>query len=163
MKTQIELAIQISLDAWNMQITRFNKLLDSLTDEQLQKQVASNRNSGVYLLGHLTAVHDAMLTTLNLGEKLQPQLEDIYIKNPDQSSLEKPSPDLLRTYWKQVNDALAVAFSKMNTDDWFLRHNSISAEDFIKEPNRNKLNLLQNRTSHIAYHLGQLVFLKEAV
>ena len=106
MKSQIELAVQISLDAWNMQLTRFNKILDSLTDEQLLKQVASNRNSGVYLLGHLTAVHDAMLTTLNLGERLHPQLEEIFIKTPDNASLEKPAASLLSLLFQHLNEYL---------------------------------------------------------
>jgi hypothetical protein len=30
-----------------------------------------------------------------------------------------------------------------------------------KEPHRNKLNLLMNRTNHLSYHLGQLVLLQQ--
>jgi hypothetical protein len=29
-----------------------------------------------------------------------------------------------------------------------------------KEPTRNKLSVLLNRTSHVAYHLGQLILAK---
>lgn len=41
------------------------------------------------------------------------------------------------------------------------KHSAVSEEDFAKEPHRNKLNLLLNRTNHLSYHHGQLVFLKE--
>jgi hypothetical protein len=47
----------------------------------------------------------------------------------------------------------------MSTADWLDRHMSISAEDFKREPMRNKLNVLINRTNHESYHLGQLMLL----
>jgi hypothetical protein len=37
----------------------------------------------------------------------------------------------------------------------------MTEEDFEKEPGRNKLSVLINRTNHMAYHLGQLVLLKQ--
>jgi hypothetical protein len=36
----------------------------------------------------------------------------------------------------------------------------ISEQDFAKEPMRNKLNVLINRTNHLAYHYGQLRLIK---
>jgi hypothetical protein len=44
--------------------------------------------------------------------------------------------------------------------EWFNRHTVVSEADFEKEPHRNKLNLLINRTNHLSYHLGQLIYLK---
>src|SRR4030095_13399563 len=64
MKTQSELVIQMGLDAWNIQISRFNQLLDILSDDQMQLQIAPGKNRGVYLLGHLAAIHDKMLPLL---------------------------------------------------------------------------------------------------
>jgi len=161
MQTQQELFIKVALDSWNIQIIRTDKLLETLTDEQLQQEVASNRNTGVYLLGHLAAIHDAMLPLLYFGDKLYPQLEDIFIKNPDKSSLSKPSTPLLRQYWKEVNSALASHFNKLTPDEWLQKHASISDEDFAKEPHRNRLSVLLNRTNHLSYHYGQLAFLKK--
>jgi hypothetical protein len=51
-------------------------------------------------------------------------------------------------------------FDTLSTEQWFQRHTAVSEVDFEKEPHRNKLNVLLSRTSHIAYHLGQLVLLK---
>jgi len=49
----------------------------------------------------------------------------------------------------------------MSPSDWFTKHSAISAEDFEKEPHRNKLNILINRTNHQSYHMGQLIYLIE--
>src|SRR6185503_17890567 len=98
MDNQIELAIKIALDAWHSEITRMDKLFNELTDEQLRNEVSAGRNTGTYLLGHLTAVHDALFPLLGLGQKLYPQLEDIFIKNPDKSGIEKPVTKDLRNY-----------------------------------------------------------------
>jgi hypothetical protein len=160
MQTQQELFIKIALDSWNIQLVRINKLLENLTDEQLQQEVAANRNSGVYLLGHLVAIHDAMLPLLNFGDRLYPQLEEAFIKNPDKFSISKPSTSLLRQYWNDVNSALASHFNKLNPDEWLQKHTAISDEDFAKEPHRNRLSVLLNRTNHLSYHYGQLAFLK---
>jgi len=48
----------------------------------------------------------------------------------------------------------------MQPTEWFTRHTSVSEEDFIKEPHRNKLNVLITRATHQSYHLGQLIYLK---
>lgn len=158
---QQELIIKITLDAWNAQISRTNKLLAELTDEQLSKQVAPGRNSGVYLIGHLAAVHDGMLPLLGAGEKLYPSLEAVFLTNPDKSDLSKPSTTDLRYYWNNVNNKLAEYFAGLNPDQWLQKHNAVSAEDFAKEPHRNKLNVLLSRTNHLSNHLGQLIFLKK--
>jgi len=159
-QSEKELIIKMVLSNWELQNKRLDGLLAKLSDEQVAAEVSMNRNSGVYLLGHLTAVSDGMITLFGLGEKLYPELENIFIKNPDKSGLEKPSLDQLKNYWNNVNNTLSGHFSNMQPDEWFAPHTAISAEDFAKEPHRNKLNILLNRTNHEAYHLGQLVFLK---
>jgi len=161
MPNQQELVVKLALDAWNGQLSRADKFFNAHTDEQLQKEVSPGRNSGVYLFGHLIAIHDAMLPLLGLGEKLYPELENIFIKNPDKSGIEKPSVKDLRNCWIEVNKKLSQKFSGLSFDDWLQKHTAINEEDFAKEPHRNKLNVLFSRTNHLAYHLGQLAFLKD--
>ena len=60
-----ELFIKMAIMAWDTHIDRMNKLLDELTDEQLAAQTATGRNTGIYLLGHLTAVHDRIIPLLD--------------------------------------------------------------------------------------------------
>jgi len=160
MTEQEKLFIKMALDAWNIQIDRTSKLINSLNDEQLQREVAPGRNSGVYLVGHLTAVHDALFPLLGLGDRMYPHLEEIFEKNPDKSGLAKPEARELRSCWVAVNEKLAQHFNGFSIKDWLRKHTAISDEDFQKEPHRNRLNVLLNRTSHLANHLGQMIFLK---
>jgi hypothetical protein len=151
----------MALDSWNAQVGRADKLFAALPDENLQQEVAPGRNSGSYLLGHLVAVHDSLFPLLGFGDKLHPALEEPYIKNPDKSAIEKTATTELRYDWQEVNNKLSQHFGQLTADEWFQKHNSVSDEDFAKEPHRNKLNVLLSRTNHLAYHLGQLAFLKK--
>lgn len=161
MVNQQQLIIKMALDAWNTRLTRADKLLNSLSDEELKGEVAPGRNSGIYLFGHLIAVHDALFPLLGIGEKLYPGLEDIFLKKPDRSGIEKPGVEELKNYWSDVHNKLSQHFNDFTFDEWFQKHTDVSDKDFEKEPNRNRLNVLLNRTNHFSYHLGQLAFLKK--
>jgi len=65
-----ELMVKMSLDGWNGYLSRTSKLFEELSDEQLQHEVSPGRNTGVYLLGHLVAVHDTMIALLGLRKKI---------------------------------------------------------------------------------------------
>jgi len=155
-----EVAVKIVLDNWYSRIKATDEILNKLTDEQLMQEIAPGRNRGVYLLGHLTAVHDRMLPLLNFEEQQYPQLDEPFLTKPDKAVAEIPSAKELRGYWNNVNAKLAKHFASLKTDDWFLKHNSVSAEDFAKEPHRNRLNIVLGRTGHLASHQGQLVLIK---
>jgi uncharacterized damage-inducible protein DinB len=161
LEEQKELIIKMALNNWNDQLNKAGKLFDSLTDAELEQPVAPKRNTGRYLLGHLTAVHDALFPLLGFGDKLYPELEKPFIASPESAQL--PAPDLqqLRKYWNGVNQALSSKFNALTSEEWLDRHNAVTPEDFIKEPHRNKLNVLLSRTSHLSYHRGQLVFLQK--
>ncbi|GAA3949718.1 hypothetical protein GCM10022209_53480 [Chitinophaga oryziterrae] len=158
--TNMELFVKMALQAWDVQIKRTEKLINSLSDEQLLQEVAPGRNRGIYLLGHLIAVHDAMLPLFSLGEKLYPELEEPFIKNPDNVDLVVTSVKDLRERWTTIHSKLSEAFNAMSAEQWFQRHNTMTDEDLQREPHRNKLSVLMNRTSHVAYHLGQLMFIR---
>ena len=157
---QQELLIKNVLDTWHSSISRTDNFLSSLTDEQLQNEVAPGRNRGTYLLGHLTAVHDRMLPLLGIGQPLYPHLDNPFIAQPDKAVADLPSVTDLRNYWKEVNTTLAKHFANLTPDEWFQKHTSVSDEDFAKEPHRNRLNIIISRSNHLSYHLGQLAFLK---
>lgn len=157
---QTQLAVKLVLNAWENHIKRADLLFGMLSDEQLQREISPGKNTGVYLLGHLTAIHDALFDILGLGERSYTTLDNTFIKTPDKSGLEMPSVEFLRKYWLDVNVKLKEAFSKIQPSQWFERHMHVSDEDFQKEPHRNKLNVLISRTNHLAYHWGQLILLK---
>ena len=155
------LIIKSATDSWFQQISRIDKLMDSFTDEQLESEIAPNKNRGIYLLGHLAAVHDRMLPLLNFGDQLYPQLENIFLTNPDRAIIDIPLTSELRKYWKTVNEMLASYIDRLQPEEWLHKHTAVSEEDFKKEPHRNRLNVLLNRTNHASYHFGQLALLKK--
>jgi hypothetical protein len=158
--TQQDLFVKMAVTAWKTQNERVDKLLETLSNNVLMMETAPSRNRGIYLLGHLVAVNDRLFTLFGLGDRLHPELDTIFLTNPDRSTDTIPSVDELKQYWKNVNEKLDTAFRSMSSANWFSRHNSVTPEDFEKDPQRNKLNVLLNRTSHTAYHLGQLIYLK---
>ena len=156
----LNLLAKMTLTAWDTQNNYLIKLIGSLSDEQLSKEIAPGRNTGVYLLGHLIAVSDGMLPILGFGERLFPELHNVFIENPDKSGLAMPTINELKTKLETVNGKLAAHFAATSVDNWFERHMSVSPEDFAKEPHRNKLNVVINRTNHMANHIGQMLLLK---
>lgn len=159
--TQQELFIKMALQAWEIQLKRTNAAFDALSDKDLYLEIAPGKNRAIYLLGHLAAVHDMMLPLLGFGNRLYPQLDEAFISNPDKTVKTLPDPAVLRRYWVHVNEVLAQKLNSTGSDEWFQKHTLMSDEDFAKEPHRNKLNVLINRTGHLAYHLGQLALLKK--
>jgi hypothetical protein len=157
--TTDQIMLKMTFDRWNAQIKNFDNALNALTDEQLQKEIAPGKNRGIYLLGHLIAVHDDMITLLGFGNKLYPEINEMF-KSPDRSVIEIPSAKELRSKWVKMNEVLSQQINDLKEEDWFQKHTAVSAEDFIKEPHRNKLNIIITRTSHLSYHLGQFILLK---
>lgn len=161
MSTQTADPIQLVVSNWRSQNKRVDQLLATFTPEQWQKEIAPGRNRGIYLLGHLTAVNDALLPLFGLGERLFPELEAAFLRNPDRTpGFEFPSVEDLQDKWQTVNATLEGHFAKMTAEHWLGRHTAVSEADFANEPHRNKLNVLLNRTVHQGFHLGQLELLK---
>jgi hypothetical protein len=158
--TQTETIVKMIFDRWYASLNNCDALLLSLTDEALQKEVAPGKNRGIYLLGHLIAVHDDMLILLGMGEKLYPELFEPFIKSADKTISQLPSAADLRAFWANQCAIMKQKFEELQPEDWFDKHTAVSAEDFAKEPQRNKLNIIITRTSHLQYHLGQLTLLK---
>lgn len=153
-----QLFISMTLSAWRLYNDRFNKLIDTLSDKQLLGDIAPGRNSGTYLLGHMTAVHDGMLPLLGLSDKLHPELEEIFLRSPDKAHKQPPISEL-KKYWKEVSEKLDSHLNALTPAEWFSRHTAVSEADFAKEPHRNKLNVLINRTNHLCSHYGQMILL----
>lgn len=155
-----EQIIQQAKNAWAAQNKTVSKFLNKYDDAVYENEIAPGRNRAVYLLGHLVAVNDGMITLLGLGDRLFPHLDEMFIKAPDKTVNDIPSVATLKQNWEALNEALTHRFSQMTTQDWMGRHTSVSEEDFVNEPLRNKLNVLISRTNHQSYHMGQLNLLQ---
>ena len=90
--------VKIILDRWDASVKNLDTLLDSISDEQLLNETSPGRNRGIYILGHLIAVHDHMLPLLNFGEKAYPHLPGFFIDAPDKTINGIPSAKELRSY-----------------------------------------------------------------
>ncbi len=156
-----QIFIDMALKAWNTQISRTDKFFQSLSDEAFLKEIAPGKNRVIYLLGHLITVNEGMITLFSLGDRSYSQWDDAFIKTPDRGAASIPDVATLKKAWRESNERLSSLFAKMSADDWFKRHTSMTDEDLVREPSRNRLSVLLNRTSHVAYHLGQLVLYKE--
>jgi hypothetical protein len=150
-----ELFLSGALNAWRTNIERADKMFSSLTSEQLLNEVAPGKNRLIYLWGHLTAVHDAMLPLLDFGPRLHPEFDVPFISNPDRAVPSMPSAEEVRKSWNEISRKLFEGFAQLRTEDWLHKHTAVSDEDFAKEPLRNRFAILLSRTNHLSYHLGQ--------
>ena len=156
-----QIFVTVALNAWEQWVSRAGKVFESLTDEQMLTEIVPGKNRPIYLLGHLLVVNDALISQLRLGEPDHSNLRDTFITQPDRAVAELPPIAELREAWKTTHARLASLFQQLTPEQWLERHGTISEEDFAKEPHRNRLALLASRTSHAAYHLGQLQLLKK--
>ena len=154
--THDEIFAKTAINQWKQVIDRLDQAFSSLSDEELQTELAPGRNRVFYLLGHMTAVHDRLIPLLGLGDRLHAELDDEFIANPDGKSSDRASAADLRRAWSEVNQHLATAFDALAPEAWLQRHRAVSEEDFAKEPLRNRLAVLLSRTSHAAGHFSQI-------
>jgi hypothetical protein len=150
-----EALVASALSAWKSNVERADRLFSALSEEQLQNEVAPGKNRLIYLWGHLTAVHDRMLPLLDIGPRVHPELDSIFITSPDKTVAQLPSAAEIKGAWDEVNTKLSAGFASFSPAAWLQRHTSVSAEDFAKDPSRNRFAVLLSRTNHIAFHIGQ--------
>ena len=149
--------VALGLKVWKTQIERADKLFGRLSSEEVLREIAPGRNRLLYLWGHLTATHDAMLPLLGLGDRIHPEFDVAFVSNPDKSKVDIPSHEQVRQAWNTVNRELWKGFEKISWSDWLQRHSAVSEEDFAKDTSRNRFAVLLSRTNHLSYHLGQAV------
>ena len=152
--------IDSALRGWKLNIDRIDDFFRPLSQEQLEKQIAPGRNRLIYLWGHMTAINDALFPLLGLGPKLYPELDHMFLSSPDRTVPIIYSGKDLKEISNRVNDSLWTAYLEWSPSEWVEKHTAVSAEDFAKEPHRNRYTILLARTMHMALHFGQAVLAK---
>src|SRR5437588_4282803 len=84
--------IALGLKVWKTQIDRADKLFGTLSSDDVLREIAPGKNRLLYLWGHLTAIHDAMLPLLGMGERLYPEFDVAFVSIPTSHK-----PPFLRT------------------------------------------------------------------
>lgn len=144
-----------AVQSWTMNVGRAEKIFLGRSDAELATPIAPGKNRLVYLMGHLIAVHDAMLPLLGIGERLHPELDAPFLEEADDAAAQLPSAADLTRCWREVHGALQAGFDRFSPADWTQRHTAMTDADFAANPLRNRAAVLLNRTAHMAYHLGQ--------
>jgi hypothetical protein len=155
--TSEEMLVRAAIQSWKTVIGRLDGIVAGADDVKMERTVVPGGNRVHYLVGHLVAVHDRMLPLLGLGERLHAELDEAYLENPDRTKPDSASAAELKAAWVEVNGKLTAGLEAFSPSDWLSRHNSVSEEDFAKDPSRNKLAVLLSRTNHASTHLGQLL------
>ena len=150
------LFVDAALRNWKTNVDGATKFFSALSKEQLLKEIAPGKNRLIYVWGHLTAVNDGLIPLLDIGTRFHPELDEVFVRNPDRS-IEIPfDRDQLDHIWRMTNEVLWAGFAELSPDAWLERHTAVSAEEFEREPHRNRFNVLIGRTTHLAYHFGQV-------
>lgn len=149
------------LGQWNATVEQGTKMFDTMHPWGVDQEIAPQRNTVNYLIGHLTAVADRMIEALELGERIHPEMDELFIKPLDRTKT-FPAYETLREQWVAVNQRLAEGMQQLSVADWMGRHHYVSAEDFAKEPHRNKMSILISRFGHLHGHLAQMRLVKQA-
>ena len=154
--------IDVALRNWKNNVERAGTFFGALSQEELQREIAPGKNRLIYLWGHLAAVNDRMVAILGLGERLHPELDPIFVSNPDKTIDLTLSPEKLKHIWDEVHERLWIGICNLSSSEWLEKHTAVSNADFIREPHRNRFVVLLGRTAHLAYHFGQAVLAKRA-
>jgi hypothetical protein len=154
-----QIFVNTALRSWDVWLGRATKLFYSLSEDELQTEIAPAKNRAVYVLGHLLAVNDAMIPALRLGEATLPGYWEPFVTKPDRAVEVLPPIAELRENWKSLTPKLAAHFQELTPAQWLEHHSTVSEEDFAKEPHRNRLAILLSRTGHLSYHVGQLLLM----
>ena len=158
--TNEQLLIQGGLQAWKFNEDRIDKFFRALSEEELQHEIMPGRNRLIYLWGHIAAVNDALFPLLGLGPKMYPELDPMFLANPDRAVQEIYSGHEVGRAFGEINRALWIAFTRWTTAEWLEKHTSVSEDDFVREPHRNRFTVVVSRNTHMAFHFGQAMLTK---
>lgn len=152
--------VDSALRSWRSNMDRVGKFFGSLTGDDLELEVAPSRNRLVYVWGHLASFNDAILPLFGLGPRRYPDLDKMFVSQPDRTVAEILTSPELRNVWTKLDTLLWAEFQKLSPSEWLQRHQGVSVEDFVREPHRNRYASLLGRTAHLAYHYGQAILAK---
>src|SRR5258705_12506231 len=107
-----------ALRAWKLVIAQLDQMFSSMNDEELRREVAPGRNRVFYLMGHLTAIHDRLLSMLSLGERLHPELDEDFLTNADRVTGDRVAPEAVRLAWAEVNARFTAALAALPPEGW---------------------------------------------
>ena len=107
--------IDSGLRNWRSNVDRAGNLFGNLPQEQLLQEVAPGKNRLIYLWGHLTAFNDALIPLLGFGPRIHPELDLMFVSNPDRTVPTILLGEDLKIIWQQTRTHLINASTKSET------------------------------------------------
>jgi uncharacterized damage-inducible protein DinB len=136
------------------------KVPETIEKEKFQSPLIAGGNSPSWILGHLVDTDDELISLLGAGPRKHPELSKIYHHERGQNQQNHLNVKELAVVWKEIVAELDHYFNLWTEQDWLSRHMAVSEEDFKKEPQRNRLNVMLSRVTHKASHLGQIAMMR---
>src|SRR5258708_38655488 len=124
-----------ALRAWKFNEERIDKFFGPLSEEQLQQEIMPGRNRLIYLWGHIAAVNDALFPLLGLGPKRYPDLDTMFLKNPDRTVPAIYSGREVAAAADEINRGLWTAVTQWATHEW-LRSEEHTSETPVTRSSR---------------------------
>src|SRR5215467_15547347 len=110
--------IDSALKNWRSNVDRTGRFFENLSQEQLLQEVAPGKNRLIYLWGHLTAFNDALIPLLGFGARIHPELDPMFVSNPDRAVPTILPGEDLRIIWQETSQILWTGFSRLSAADW---------------------------------------------
>jgi len=125
--------------------------MSKLTDEDWNEYIITDRNHGIWLLGHMIASDDDLSLFINKAPMLFPEYQDIFSQGSKCLSIENyPSLEVLKGAWNSVCEKNKKIYSELKDENLDESHHG--DEDFVKT----KEDVISHWLIHQAYHSGQL-------
>ena len=122
--------IDSALRAWKSTADQIDKFFGALSPEQLEQEIAPGRNRLIYLWGHIAALNDGVFPLVGLRSRLYPEMEVMFIANPDRAAITIYSAEQLKQAWNQINERLLAGFSVWSPAEWLERHTAVLLRSF---------------------------------
>src|SRR5258706_11305241 len=97
-KEQTTQIIKQIIKSWKAQNKVITEFFTKYEDSFYFNEVAPERNRAIYIFGHLIGMNDMLFQMLELGEKLFPQLESLFVSGADKSVADIRTIAPLREY-----------------------------------------------------------------
>lgn len=82
-----DMLVESALKVWKLNEIRFARVFHALSEVELQREIAPERNRLIYIWGHVVAVNDGLFPLLGIGPRLYPELENTFLLQPDPDGL----------------------------------------------------------------------------
>lgn len=157
-KQTTKMTVAAFTDQWATMIHWISNTLKNLSDDDLARCIAPNRNHGVWILGHLIQSEDELAVYLGKDAYLFPEYEAIFgMGSPLLPADQYPPLNLLREQWAQVVARNRTVLANFTDAEWNEPHTFIDSgnpldKDFFKTKGR----CLAIWNLHQTLHLGQL-------